>query len=161
MRAYLDIETSFSGKVTVIGIYRPSRDFTQLIRPKIETGALLDLLDGAEAIVTYNGLRFDLPVIDKEFNLKLSTSFHQIDLMLTCWKHNLYGGLKKVEETLGIHRDLTGVSGFDALKLWARYESMGDEKALETLLKYNKEDVMNLIVLEEHLLRKEESRSSE
>ncbi|MDI6800273.1 MAG: ribonuclease H-like domain-containing protein, partial [Actinomycetota bacterium] len=79
MRAYLDIETSFDGKVTVVGIYRPSRDFTQFIRPKIEAEAILDFLDGAETIITFNGLRFDLPVIEKEFGLKLATSFNQAD----------------------------------------------------------------------------------
>ncbi len=151
MKAYLDIETSFSGRLTVIGIYRPSLGFTQLIRPDIYPDELLDFLDGTQTMVTYNGLRFDIPVIEKELKLKLASRFQQADLMHGCWRHNLYGGLKRVEETLGIHRDLAGLSGLDAVKLWARYENEGDQNSLEVLLKYNKEDVMNLLILEEHL----------
>ena len=35
------------------------------------------------------------------------------------------------------------VDGFEAVRLWRRYQR-GDEKALETLLIYNKEDIVNL-----------------
>ncbi|MDP3014560.1 MAG: ribonuclease H-like domain-containing protein [Candidatus Subteraquimicrobiales bacterium] len=151
MRAYLDIETSFDGRITVVGIYRPGQGLIQLVSPDITREAILNFLDGTEIIVTYNGSRFDLPLIHKHFDLDLTKNFDSYDLMYDCWRFNLYGGLKAVEITLGIERELPGLSGYDAVKLWALYENYGDGEALETLLKYNKEDVVNLPLIEEYL----------
>ena len=55
------------------------------------------------------------------------------------------GGLKKIESSLGMKRseETEGISGFEAVRLWNRYEK-GDDEALEVLIKYNKEDVENL-----------------
>ncbi len=158
MKAYLDIETSFDGRITVVGMYRPSKNLTQLVLPSITSEAILGFLDGAESVVTYNGSRFDLPVIEKCCDLNLMDYFKSIDLMYDCWRHDLYGGLKKVEKILGIHRDLSDVDGWDAVRFWSRYETYGDEEALEVLLKYNKEDVLNLCIIEE-CLKTRENRS--
>ena len=73
--------------------------------------------------------------------------FEHHDLMLDCWKNNLYGGFKAVERQLGIDRKLTEVNGYEAVKLWWRYVNDYDEDALATLLEYNKEDVVNLRTL--------------
>jgi len=64
----------------------------------------------------------------------------------------LYGGFKAVERQLGIERQLTEVNGYEAVKLWWRYVDYFDLDALNTLLEYNKEDVLNLKVLKERLL---------
>jgi len=49
---------------------------------------------------------------------------------------------------MGIDRgDLKGVDGFFAVLLWEDYVRHGNEKALETLLAYNIEDVVNLEIL--------------
>jgi uncharacterized protein YprB with RNaseH-like and TPR domain len=40
------------------------------------------------------------------------------------------------------------MNGWDALRLWARFECNGDQEALRLLLEYNREDVMNLVQLE-------------
>jgi len=47
---------------------------------------------------------------------------------------------------LGIGRgdDLDGVDGFMAVLIWNHYQRRNDKKALETLLAYNIEDVLNL-----------------
>ncbi len=153
LKAYLDIETSFNGRITVVGMYRPDCDIKQLVFPDITRKAILDFLDGTKVIVTYNGNRFDLPFIHKQLDLNLIEIFDSWDLMYECWKHNLYGGLKVVENKLGIERELSGLTGYDAVKLWARYESYGDEDALKTLLHYNKEDILNLPIVEECLKR--------
>ena len=50
---------------------------------------------------------------------------------------------------LGIPRQLQGVSGWDAVLLLQRYQNYGDQSALELLLQYNKEEVLNLKVLRE------------
>lgn len=151
MKTYLDIETSFSGKITVLGMYRPSKGILQLVADEVSPESLLDFLDGSHTICTYNGSRFDLPVIRNNLGIDLTEDFRSHDLMLDCWSQNLYGGLKAVEKQLGIARNLQEVDGYQALLLWQRYIESDDSEALETLLEYNKEDVLNLCVLEEIL----------
>lgn len=67
------------------------------------------------------------------------------------WRYNLRGGLKAVEQQLGIPRQPKGIGGLEAVMLWWRYQDYGAEDALNMLLKYNKEDVVNLRVLRERL----------
>ncbi len=151
MKAYLDIETSFEGTITVIGIYRPNKGFLQLVGDKISLEPILEFLEGVHTIITYNGSRFDFPMIERCLNYDLSKKFFLYDLLYDCWNFKLYGGLKAVEEALGIGRR-TCIDSFDAMSLWARYRNSGDEKALELLLQYNREDVMNLPLVEKRLL---------
>lgn len=147
-RAYLDIETSFSGRITVVGIYLPDLDIIQLVGDEITHASVMDALSPASAIVTYNGNRFDLPVIKRKIGLDLRSRFSSCDLMYECWRRGLYGGLKGVEHQLGITRRTEGITGRDAPVLWERYVRKGDPDALDLLLKYNQDDVMNLAVLE-------------
>ena len=72
--------------------------------------------------------------------------------MYDCWRNNLYGGFKAVERQLGIARALTEVNGYQAVLLWWRYVESFDLDALNALLAYNKEDVVNLRILKERLL---------
>ena len=71
--------------------------------------------------------------------------------MYDCWSNNLYGGLKVVEQQLGIPRELKGIGGLEAVMLWWKYQNDGDQDALAMLLQYNKEDVVNLKALRERL----------
>jgi uncharacterized protein len=73
--------------------------------------------------------------------------------MYHCWRNRLYGGLKGVERCLGIERKLKEVNGLEAIRLWWRWVNDYDQSALQTLLDYNKEDVVNLKVLKERLIR--------
>lgn len=141
--AYLDIETSWEKTITIIGIYRSGEGTTQLIAPEISRENLLQALEGAERLFTYNGSGFDLPVIRQWLGIDLASHVPHRDLMHDCRKHKLKGGLKGVERTLGIHRDTEGVDGLQAMRLWAAYQT-GDREALELLLLYNKEDCVNL-----------------
>ncbi len=155
MKAYLDIETSFDGMITVVGLHAGDRGMIQLIGGKISDVALWRVLEGVKTICTYNGSRFDLPVIRRRLGLDLSKEFRSHDLMYDCWRLGLFGGLKRVEEQLGISRRSKGIDGFEAMRLWSRYEDGCDEEALETLLTYNRDDVLNLPVLEARLLELE------
>ena len=56
-----------------------------------------------------------------------------------------------VEQQLGIPWQLNGIGGLDAVMMWRRYQTYGDLDALVMLLKYNREDVVNLKVLRERL----------
>ncbi len=160
LEAYLDIETTglYVGysEITVVGIYLASsvqESVIQLVGDKITGDAILESLEGVSALYTYNGSRFDLPFIRASKGVDLVTRFNHCDLMYHCWKNKLYGGLKKVETCLGIDRQTKGVNGYLAVKLWWQYVNNYDQTALRTLLDYNKEDIINLKVLKEHLLK--------
>ena len=152
--AYLDIETTGlsadSNDITVVGIYLVEDRDTQLVQlvgEGITRENLLEVLGGVGTIFTYNGKRFDLPFIRDRLGLDLEAEFGHHDLMYDCWQNNLYGGFKAVEQQLGIPRRLKGIGGFEAVMLWWRYVNEGDRTALELLLEYNREDVMNLMAL--------------
>ena len=158
IEAYLDIETTGLSaayhSITVIGVYLTDGDwcrFVQLVGEDVTRDNLLQVLEGAHVIYTYNGSRFDIPFIDASFGTHLARDFNHHDLMLDCWRNNLYGGFKAVETQLGIVRQLTGINGWDAVRLWYRYLLEDDREALAILLKYNEEDVLNLKTLKEIL----------
>ena len=157
--AYLDIETTglsaFSGAITVVGIYLcDNRDarFIQLVGRDITRYSLLETLEGVDTIYTYNGRRFDLPFINVQLGINLEEMFNHRDLMYDCWRYNLRGGFKAVERQLGISRELVEVDGRMAVRLWWRYVDSFDLEALNILLAYNREDVVNLKELKERLL---------
>lgn len=159
VEAYLDIETtglsSLDSMVTVVGIYICNGDdtkVTQLIGKDITSHNILEALEGVDKIYTYNGSRFDLPFIHDQFGINLAGLFAHHDLMYDCWQRNLYGGFKLVERQLGISRELVEVNGYEAIRLWWKYVDSFDLEALDTLLQYNKEDIINLRTLKEILL---------
>lgn len=151
MKAYLDIETSFQGSITVIGVYRPSTGLRQIWGEDVNRDNLINLLGEAEVLLTYSGSRFDLPVIRRSLGVHLDKLFYHRDLLFDCWNFRLYGGLKAVERELGIKREVEEVNGFMAMELWERHQKSGDMEALKKLLLYNREDVLNLVKLEEKL----------
>ena len=157
--AYLDIETTGLGftdcDITVIGIHLccgAQTDCVQLVGRDITSYGILEALEGVDIIYTYNGSRFDLPFINSKLGIDLTAMFSHRDLMYDCWRYNLKGGLKAVERRLGIGRETEGVDGFEAIRLWWRYVESFDLDALDTLLAYNKEDVVNLKTLKEKLI---------
>jgi uncharacterized protein len=164
--AYLDIETAWDQSITVIGIYRRGLGTVQLVAPEITLEALVRALDGVKTIFTYNGARFDLPVIEQALGIDLFDHHRHRDLMHDCWRHKLKGGLKAVERKLGIHRDTEGVDGVQAMRLWAHHQAghgrcVADVDdpftsavccdALDLLLRYNREDCENLESLAQKL----------
>ncbi len=158
MRCYLDIETTGLSPryadVTVIGLAverGPMLEIIQLVSPGISEQILRMALKGVKHIYTYNGRRFDLPFLRKQTGIDLQKAFDHHDLMYSCWLHNLKGGLKQVERTPNIRRRLKDINGWMAVQLWQEYIQKGDEQALQTLLDYNREDVINLQILRNRL----------
>src|SRR5262249_19410666 len=94
-------------------------------------------------LVTYNGKLFDLPFLRREFGLPLAHA--HIDLRYPLAALGYKGGLKKIERSLGLEREgpVALLDGWCAVLLW-RYHEQGETGALETLLRYNLEDVVHL-----------------
>lgn len=159
LEAYLDIETTglsrTNNDITVVGIYLTdgsNHRVVQLVGEDVTADNILEALWGVTVVYTYNGSRFDLPFIYSRLGVNLAALFEHCDLMYDCWRNNLYGGLKAVERQLGIGRRLKDVSGYEAVRLWWRYQNDYDQDALATLLEYNREDVLNLTAVKKRLL---------
>ena len=143
---YLDIETDggrSGSSITTIGMY-DGVDFKCLIKGR-DLEEFPDIVAKYGLIVTFFGASFDLPMLEKRFFGLKFKQLH-IDLCPTLHRLGLKGGLKKIEKQLGIERgdDTDGLGGLDAIRLWRRYSMLGDEQALETLIAYNREDVVNM-----------------
>jgi len=159
-KIYLDIETtglSFDhNEITLIGALVDG-EVIQLVNGfDLDDENLTNLFSGITEVVTFNGSSFDLPFIKHKFpNIDYGYPKHT-DLMHMSWKSGLKGGLKKIEKELGIDRedDLTGI---DAINLWHKYNDEKDLNALETLLEYNRTDVINLVHLEKILSKRLEA----
>ncbi|MFC1905542.1 ribonuclease H-like domain-containing protein [Chloroflexota bacterium] len=163
--AYLDIETTglsqFYDIITVIGIYLCSDTEEKLIQlhgSQVTRDNLVAALHGVRKIYTYNGRRFDLPFIDTFLGINLEKKFEHHDLMYLCWEYKLKGGFKAVERQLQIPRQTEGLSGLDAVRLWWQYLETYDEDSLNLLLRYNREDVINLKILRERLAEQKKWR---
>lgn len=143
--AYLDIETTglyaSSAIIATIAIY-DGKNIKHYINGRNLDDFKTDILDHS-LLITYNGKCFDIPFIEEYFNISLKHS--HIDLRYVLHSLGYSGGLKGCEKQFGISRNgLEGVDGFFAICLWEEYPQNNNEKALETLLAYNIEDVINL-----------------
>ncbi len=175
--AYLDIETNYVGNftsdddrfyrdsknhlITVLGIRlldKSDDQFIQLFDKQITTQKLIEILHPAKKLVTYNGrsipdslkhhVGFDFPVIAAQLGIVLDQEFKHTDLCPECWRHGLYGGQKKIEQTLGLKRKLPDKDGAWAMEAYRAHIKTGDENPLKELLAYNREDVFMLHEIE-------------
>jgi len=158
VEGYLDIETTSlnpqEGEITVVGVgieKGKELSFFQLVGEEISSQRLIKLVKNIDILYTYNGEKFDLLFIKEKLGVDLVAFCKHKDLKFVCWENNLYGGLKMVERKLKIKRKIKGVNGYKAVMLWRRYKEFGDREALNLLLEYNKEDVINLKQLKEAL----------
>lgn len=143
---YLDIETDggqSGASVTTIGLY-DGAEFRCLLKGR-DLALFPEIVAQYGLIVTFFGAGFDLPMLQRCFRGLRFDQIH-IDLCPTLRRLGYKGGLKRIERTLGISRsgDTDGLDGLDAIRLWRRYTALSDEAALETLIAYNREDVVNL-----------------
>jgi len=144
--AYLDIETTglspWEGYITVIGLYDGEKEKTFVMGDNLHVFA--DEIAKYKVIVTFNGARFDIPFIKQSLNTQLD-QIH-IDLMYPLKRLGYSGGLKAIEQTLGIFRptDIENIDGFEAVRLWFDYHRNDNKSALKKLIRYNLEDTRNL-----------------
>ncbi|WNG36910.1 hypothetical protein F0U60_26665 [Archangium minus] len=96
--------------------------------------------------VTFNGSCFDVPVLRQYFGKAFPTPDAHIDLRFVCRRLGMGGGLKEIEDKLGLGRPphMKGVNGWDAVLLWRAYLARGDVEALRFLVEYNLYDSFQL-----------------
>ncbi|MDA8169706.1 MAG: ribonuclease H-like domain-containing protein [Nitrospiraceae bacterium] len=147
----LDIETNgwqpaAGGYVTVVGLY-DGYDYRAYVKGNgLNAGTLEKEFSNYRYLITFFGSGFDMPFLKQS----LGVSFHgaHFDLCFGARKLGLNGGLKRLEETLGIARDesVKGMDGYDAVKLW-RHAKHGSRDALDLLVAYNRQDTVNLCAM--------------
>jgi hypothetical protein len=155
---YLDIETTgtapHSSDITMVGLYGGGR-LTTLIRGETLTAdRLAEELEQYDVIVTFYGSVFDLPFLKMKYP-QLRLDHPHVDLCFAARRLGYRGGLKHLESALGLTRPaaISGLNGWDAARLWHHWQ-MGDEAALEQLIRYNAADTTHLAWLAEEIYRK-------
>lgn len=122
----------WEGERKVIYRNHGDKDFLDLIH---------SLLDEADAVVHYNGTRFDMPTLNREFvlaGLPPPSHYHQVDLLKTVRKQFRFQSnkLDYVAQQLG----LGGKVHHKGMQLW--HDCMaGCPKAWKIMERYNKQDV--------------------
>lgn len=145
--AYVDIETTGLGQkasITTIALY-DGQSVQCYVQGENLSQFPYDVRD-YQLLISYNGKAFDVPFIERFFGTKLHHA--HIDLMHVLRSLGYTGGLKGCERKLGLDRkELTDVDGYFAVMLWQEYQRSKNPKAIETLLAYNVQDVVNLETL--------------
>ena len=149
---YLDVETDWARRLTVVGLFSEATGLVQLVGPEITPEGVRTVLPPAGTLYTYNGHCFDLTCLRRQLGLDLRACFASVDLRWVCQRQGLRGGQKLIEKRLGHQRRLPELDGRDAIVLWARYQR-GDRAALATLLNYNREDLRGMMFIRRHLAR--------
>ena len=114
------------------------------------TKDLRDLLDEADIVIAFNGIKFDIRVINTRIlyhGIDQPSPYKVIDPMVTAKKCFRFSSnsMDAIAAYFGLNRKLKH-AGFE---LWKRV-MMGDEEAIEEMLDYNVQDV---IVLEQVYLK--------
>ena len=143
--AFVDIETTGGMEpddLTVVGVYDGYR-MRQYVKGQ-NLQEFPESLEEAAILVTFFGTGFDIPFLKRAFPQLPMPQMH-IDLCFLLKKLGYRGGLKSIEQQMGIQRSgaTTGLSGWDAVRLWQEYRR-GRKGSLDTLLAYNAEDVRNM-----------------
>ncbi|HIJ12089.1 TPA: ribonuclease H-like domain-containing protein [Candidatus Woesearchaeota archaeon] len=146
---FLDIEIDSYGNVVLAGIsnYYETNFFVKGVN--LETSSLQKELAKYSMVITFNGSSFDLPKLQKQFNIIIMKP--HIDLKQLCINLGMKGGLKEVEKQLNLKRPqhLYG----NPVSLWKTFHASGDREYLDLLLEYNREDCENLKMVMEWVWR--------
>lgn len=150
---FYDIETDGTSTASCITCISTFRNGEQLSFWRGHN--LVDFLSEwakAKILVSFNGKRFDTPIVCRAFGLTVIPA--QIDLMNEAFHYGYKGGLKAIERQIGFTRNNQDChDGRDAIRLWNEYSNHHSSDALEALLAYNREDVLSLCFLAQHILQ--------
>ena len=119
--------------------------------------ALGELLDGLEAVVSFNGKSFDLPLLETRFIMarqvpRLVDAPH-LDLLPAArrfWKYRLDScALSSLEtDILGVRRTQDDVPGWMIPGLYMDYARSGDAREMPRIFYHNAVDILSLVTLE-------------
>lgn len=123
---------------------------------KAQLAALTEFVDGAKAVVSYNGKSFDLPIINTRYILnRLSNPFDEmghIDLLhitRRVWKRRLkqcnLGNIEK--EILDFYRTDEDIPGYLVPEFYRNYIIDGDASQIAKIFYHNEVDVVSLSAL--------------
>ncbi len=143
---FFDIETTgLDGdrhKITTVSFHRGGETTTLVRGDDLTAENVASELERSDVLVSYNGRRFDQPFLETDLGVSVDTP--HIDILPLCRRLGLTGGLKGVEDAVGVGREgVEDVDGREAVRLWYAYED-GDTDALERLIRYNRYDTENL-----------------
>lgn len=154
--AFLDIETTglslYYDTITLIGCAQAEVYACQVMGTDDRDGAVVDLVESAKCLVTFNGTTFDLKFLAKYLpQLRLPTA--HVDLRYLVRRASLKGGQKDVEKALDLPRpgDVEDVNGAQAVLLWYEYIS-GNVEAGQRLVRYNHADVEGMKPILDHVI---------
>jgi uncharacterized protein YprB with RNaseH-like and TPR domain len=143
---FFDIETDGAEvhAPTVVGLFHEAGLHTFIQGRNLE--AVPEALAARRLWVTFNGTCFDVPVLRRHYGEGFPEPEAHIDLRFVCRRVGLSGGLKEIEDKLGLSRPphMRGVNGWDAVLLWRAYRERGDVEALRYLVEYNLYDSFQL-----------------
>jgi uncharacterized protein YprB with RNaseH-like and TPR domain len=141
---FFDIEADGDGELTVVGLFH--RDGVQTFIRGRNLEALPAALGRWPFWITFNGSVHDVPVLSEAFGKELPTPAVHLDLRFLCKRQRLPGGLKGIEDQLGISRPphLRGVTGMEAIRLWRLHQETKSIEPLRFLVEYNLYDAINL-----------------
>lgn len=144
--AFFDLEADGQTQITVGGVM--DRDGLATFIRGSTLPQLPVRLARSQIWVTFNGAVFDVPVLRHHFEQLARPAVH-LDLKVVLRKTRQTGGLKDIEERLGLGRPphLKGVRGMDAVRLWRELHINGNREALRYLVEYNLYDAINLRAL--------------
>jgi predicted nuclease with RNAse H fold/dephospho-CoA kinase len=151
---FLDVETTglswFYDELTIVGWALDGKYYTHIAGG--DADRLIDALQGASALVTFNGTLFDLRFLRKTFGDLVLPPLH-IDLRYLARRVGLVGGQKAIESVLGIpvREGVEDIDGAEAVLLWHRY-MRGSDDALQRLIDYNCRDVLGMCGILDHTL---------
>ena len=151
---FLDIETTGLSRqyhdLTLVGCYDAEGYHAFIAGP--DTSRLKRYLRRFSVLVTFNGIQFDSPFLQHKIPDLVLPKIH-LDLRYMLARIGLRGGLKSIEEALGLHRQPGGAKdGREAVELWYRFVH-GDDEALRSLVTYNYDDTVVLAHLAEFAVR--------
>ena len=146
---YLDIETTglspSQNDLTVVGMYDGQEAKTFVRGINLDEDTLSREFSKYRLIVSFYGSAFDVPFLRSAYP-NLSFDLPHVDLCFMGRRIGLHGGLKRIEREIGINRGegIKEVNGYEAVRLWKKWERDRNKEALDTLLEYNRADVVNL-----------------
>ncbi len=153
--AFFDIETTgltpCRDPITVIGLYDRKRYRAFVCGQDLEE--FPEVASHYPLLVSFNGAQFDMPFLQREF--RSFRPLAHIDIRFPLARLGYKGGLKKIEQAIGLKRpkNVSNLTGWDAVQLWEEHKR-GKTDALKTLIAYNRCDVENLALLADFTIEK-------